>query len=66
MSRFILGHKTRSQLVAFLLAGAALPLATPALAQAADGASTDKVETVIVTAEKRSEPLQRCPWRSRR
>jgi outer membrane receptor protein involved in Fe transport len=61
MSRLILGRKTRSGLMAFLLAGAALPLATPALAQAADSASTDKVETVIVTAEKRSEPLQKVP-----
>ncbi len=61
MSRLILGRKTRSGLMAFLLAGAALPLATPALAQAVDSASSDKVETVIVTAEKRPESLQQAP-----
>ena len=61
MSCSISGRKTKSGLVAFLLAGVALPWTASAFAQAADSASQDKVETVVVTAEKRSEPLQRVP-----
>ncbi|MEI9992945.1 MAG: TonB-dependent receptor [Rhizomicrobium sp.] len=48
------------RLACALLAGAAaVPLATPAFADAA--APVDKVETVVVTAEKRPEALQSAP-----